>query len=84
LLTRSATGIRIDEGFLQESFRLNFPHRQARPVDALLQDHNIFNAEAPCKISRRRWFGNPLGTQTIEKHLILPPQFDVFQPLAAS
>ena len=73
--------VHIHKRFLQESFRLHFPSRQARPVDTLFQREDVCLAEAPGKISGGRRVRDPLGTQAVEENLILPPQFNVLDAL---
>jgi hypothetical protein len=46
-----------------------------------LQHRNISFRKAPREIARRRRVENPFGSQTIQEHLVLAPQINVFQPL---
>ena len=67
----------------EETLRLPLPDPQAGLVDALQEPFHVRHCESPTEIACRGRVGNPLGSQGVEIHLVVAPQFQMLDPRAA-
>ncbi len=59
------------------------PHLEPSVVDRFLQQMDVPFGEPSAKVAGRGRIGNPPRAQSIEIHLVVPPQFQMFQAGAA-
>jgi hypothetical protein len=71
--------IHVEDSLVEEVVGLLGPHAQADVVDQVLQLADGGLVEAPADVAGRGGVGEALGTQGVEKDLVLATQFEVLQ-----
>ena len=72
----------INDGLLEEFGRLTPPDPQPDLVDGVHQDLDVCLPEPAAEVPGGGWVGDPLGTQSVQVHLVVTEQFEVLHTLA--
>jgi hypothetical protein len=67
----------------EELGRLLSPDTLAGFIDRVHQGHDIRPTKSAAEVAGSRGIGDALGAQGVEMNLVVPPQFEVFEPLTA-
>ena len=82
-VARDNRAIGVQNRFFEELGRLLSPDTLAGFIDRVHQGHDIHPTKSAAEVAGSRGIGDALGAQGVEINLVVPPQFEVFEPLTA-